>query len=104
MDEKKKDSIELQIQKQLKRCENFLYAGKPLPVADILEFHTFKIQKGDYKDGNLQYTGLIELYVYVNVPENNKCSKFYEMTGTANQTEDGEVELTTPVYLSNSPY
>ena len=43
MDEKKKDSIELQIQKQLKRCENFLYAGKPLPVADILEFHTFRL-------------------------------------------------------------
>ena len=102
MDEKKKDSIELQIQKQLKRCENFLYAGKPLPVADILEFHTFKIQEGDFKDGNLQYTGLVKLNV--NVLGNDTYSKFYNMTGTADRNKDGEVELTTPTYLSNSSY
>ena len=101
---KKIDSDEAQIQRHLKECKNFLYDGRPLLVAEVSKIHTFKTQTGDFKDGNLQYTGLIELYVYVNVPENNKCSQIYEMMGTANQAEDGEVELTTPVYLSNSSY
>ena len=100
--QKKNDSIELKIQEQLKRCENFLYAGKPLPVVEIVAFHTFKIQEGDFKDGNLQYTGLVKLNV--NVLGNDTCSKFYNMTGTADRNKDGEVELTTPTYLSNSSY
>ena len=102
MNEKKKDSVESQIQKQLRECKDFLYVGKPLPVAEIIKFHTFETQEGDFKDGNLRYTGLIELYV--NMMEKNKCSAFYEMAGTANKNEEGEVELTTPVYLSYSPY
>ena len=102
MDEKKKDSVESQIQKQLRVCKDFLYVGNSLSVAEVIKIHTFKTQKGNYQDGNILYTGQIELYV--NILENDKCSKFYEMTGTANQNEDGKVELTTPVYLSASPY
>lgn len=95
------NSVESQIKNLLKECVAFNYYGESLPVKEINTFRTFTFKEGNYKEGNILFEGLIE--VYIEAPE-GKCSKSYKMTGTADKNEDGVVHIVTPINLSASSY